>query len=552
MIDSNDRSPKPLGSRPEASGFSVERLLAKTASGNVRIPDFQRPLRWRARHVIDFFDSIRRGFPVGNLLLSRAPAPASIVQFGSIQFDATEQQSALWVVDGQQRIVALAATLLRRETIPRGDYWSIWYDLENEAFRQLIRKEPVAGWIPLNVLANSVELSKWIHRWPLSQEREDLVDRAFELGKAVREYQIPAYIVEDSGQDELRLIFTRVNTGGVDMRESEIFEALYCHDEKRPIQSATSRLCDLNFGLLDTDLFLRCLRATCGTSVRAENQRPAEFPKGAVERTESAIRRSVDTIKLTAGIPHWKLLPYRLPLIVLAAFYDRFPADDARIDRLVARWIWRGALTGDHDNVSDGRVDRIVKLVREASSASQAIGSLLAQNEVPDSPQELPNHPINELDAPLSLGRAASKIFILALLAAELNNNVHPHAPTLWEFDTNSPDPLEDSLDTALTPQDTRRFYWSLTDRENVGTDTIVKLPGMKRRDLFSANAATLRSFLLDPTSISHLKNNQIEKFRDHRRPILHEWFCQFTIDRLGDKVDLRPGIQSILNARSQ
>ena len=192
MSKSTDNSGSSLRRRPEARGFRVEQLLHEAADGRLRIPNFQRPLRWRSRNVIDFFDSIRRGFPVGNLLLSRAEAKAEIVHYGPVAVDSQQQSAALWVVDGQQRLTALAATLLRSEVVPRGDYWSIWYDLEKEQFRQLLMKEPESGWIPLNVLGDSVKQLKWIRNWPYATEREDLVDRAFELGKSIREYEMPA------------------------------------------------------------------------------------------------------------------------------------------------------------------------------------------------------------------------------------------------------------------------------------------------------------------------------------------------------------------------
>ncbi|QDV14661.1 hypothetical protein CA51_45700 [Rosistilla oblonga] len=545
MNDSTGNRNSPPGQRLQAQGFRVEQLLADTATGRVRVPNFQRPLRWRARHVIDFFDSIRRGFPVGNLLLSRDYAPAGVVKFGPIEFDSAEQHSALWVVDGQQRIMALTATLLRREVIPRSDYWSIWYDLEREEFRQLLKKEPPAGWLPLNVIANSVDLLKWIRNWPLGLEHEDLVDRALELGKAVREYEVPAYIVEGTSEEQLRLIFTRVNTAGVDMRESEIFEALYRTDEERPIRSAVSRLCDLEFGSLDKDLFLRCLRAACGTSVRASSESPDELPDHSIERTERALRRAVDAIKLSAGIPHWKLLPYRLPLIVLTAFYDLYPAEDSRIDRLVAHWIWRGALTGDHEKVSDARVDRIVKQIREATSASQAIMALLADLAPLQSNDALPNHPRHELDQPLSLGRATGKIFIIAMLAAGPRQIGATNQSMLWDVDEELDTP---AVPTAGSP-DQPKFYWSITKQGNLGIDTIIKLPGMKKRDILSAPPEVLDSFLLNLELIEHLNHDRIDQYRECRRILLLDWFSHFVVDRLGDRADLRPNIQSILEA---
>lgn len=558
MSNSTDNSRSTLRRRPEARGYRVEQLLHEAADGRLRVPNFQRPLRWRSKNVIDFFDSIRRGFPVGNLLLSRAEAPAADVHYGPVAIDSPDQPAALWVVDGQQRVTALAATLLRREEEPRGDYWSIWYDLEKEEFRQLLKKKPEAGWIPLNVLGDSVKLLKWIRNWPHSVEREDLVDRALELGKSIREYEMPAYIVEGTGQELLRLIFTRVNNSGVDMRESEIFEALYGGEGDKPIRSAVSRLSDLGFGMLDEDLFLRCLRVTCGPSVRVASESTDKLPRDSIRRTEAALRRAVQSIKLGAGIPHWKLLPYRLPLIFLTAFYDRFPIDDSRIDRLMAKWIWRGALTGDHENVSDARVDRLVKQMREASSSSDAVTVLLQGSDEPVDFGKLPNSPMRELDQKISLGRASGKIFILALLAANPRRASNAAQPMLWEIDSDD-DPLAGSPLCLAEPApgstepvlDPAKIYRSLTEEGNLGTDTIIKVSEMRRKDIFSADTETLRSFLLNGQAVGHLKSGSIEEFRSCRREILEGWFEEFMVDRIGDRVDLRPAIQKIIGQRS-
>src|ERR1700678_2535090 len=40
-----------LERRPEARAFSVETLLQQVRDGKIRIPDFQRPLRWRAQRT---------------------------------------------------------------------------------------------------------------------------------------------------------------------------------------------------------------------------------------------------------------------------------------------------------------------------------------------------------------------------------------------------------------------------------------------------------------------------------------------------------------------
>ena len=107
-----------LAVQPEASTETVENLVRSVLGGKMRVPSFQRGLKWKAKDVRDLFDSIYVGYPIGALLLQKAPAEAGKVKLGPLQIQAPETQSALWVVDGQQRLVSLAAALGRPVPIP--------------------------------------------------------------------------------------------------------------------------------------------------------------------------------------------------------------------------------------------------------------------------------------------------------------------------------------------------------------------------------------------------------------------------------------------------
>ena len=47
----------PLGQRPEAITLTVRELLQRTSAGRIRIPEFQRPLRWNGDDAVKLFDS---------------------------------------------------------------------------------------------------------------------------------------------------------------------------------------------------------------------------------------------------------------------------------------------------------------------------------------------------------------------------------------------------------------------------------------------------------------------------------------------------------------
>lgn len=86
--------------RPSSTTIPVDDLVAGTLEGLYRIPEFQRPPRWGAREVLDLFDSVWRGFPIGTLLLwkRRAPEDHEPLLFGNVTLPARED--ALFVVDG--------------------------------------------------------------------------------------------------------------------------------------------------------------------------------------------------------------------------------------------------------------------------------------------------------------------------------------------------------------------------------------------------------------------------------------------------------------------
>jgi len=544
---------KTLHRRPEARGFRVEQILEEAANGRLRIPPFQRPLRWKSKQVIEFFDSIRRGFPVGDLLLSRDRANREALRFGPCAVDAPEQHAALWVIDGQQRITALVACLMRNDPTPKGDYWAIWYDLENEVFVRLHQMIVPSGWIPLNVLCNSVSLLKWIRTWPYGDQNPDLVDRALELGKAVREYEVPAYIVDGADESLLRLIFTRVNTAGSKMRESEIFEARYGKEGDKPIRTAVARLTDLGFGELDEDLFLRCLRSTCGISAIESIESPEDIAGDSILRTEKAFRRAVFALQSAAGIPHWKLLPYRLPIIFLTTFFDRFPNHDSRVDRLAAKWAWQGALSGEHQEVTDAKINRLLKETQNFVRADEALSSLL-KTMGPKSLEELANNPAAEFDKLISMNRASGKIFILGLLAANPVTEEQTSQLEL-ELDIESDDQefsTEHTLTTASSVLNLKKILLSIINGSKYGTDVIIGISGSNRETLFSADDAGLASHLLDRDAIQLLRNGDIDKFRSHRKLILRDYFLRFVNDRIGDTVDVRPSIKSIVASSSK
>lgn len=522
-----------LERRPEARAFSVESLLQLVRDGKIRVPDFQRPLRWRAQHVLDLFDSVYRGFPVGDLLFFKRPAPAALLHLGPVVVNAPEMPDAHFVVDGQQRVTALAAAMLHPEPRPRGDIYSVWFDLEEERFVLAYGTSTEASWIPLNVVADSIALLTWLAEWPFRAQRPDLVQRAITLGKALREYQIPAYIVEGGSDEVLRLIFKRVNTSGVPMTESDVFGALFRSDEPHPIESACARLqTTTGFGELSTEWFLRCLKIVedIEVAVPLTEQQMVKLDPLVVERTERALLGVMRFLAEEAGLIHLQLLPFPLPLAVLARFFELHPRPAERTRALLSRWLWRGALSMEHLHFKDDEVQRVARLVQtdEFASVERLLGdvrnpsSFISAEVWSSLPWERP---------------AAAGAFIVVALA-----HLGPRDPETNEvlgFNElrvllNERPAGEIFVDVEGKPQSivARRFLLRSPDK-------IAKLA--------TASPPILESHGLDQEAAEALGRGDIATLVTRRAEILNRWFQRFFTDRIGLGDGDRPPVDELV-----
>jgi hypothetical protein len=97
--------------------YPVESLVAQIDSGDLSLPDLQRPFVWKRSRVRDLFDSLYHGYPAGYFLFWSTP---SFVASHNVS-GATGGPSGLkMIVDGQQRLTSLYC-VLKGKTIDQED-----------------------------------------------------------------------------------------------------------------------------------------------------------------------------------------------------------------------------------------------------------------------------------------------------------------------------------------------------------------------------------------------------------------------------------------------
>lgn len=207
-------------SQPNAKTFNPEEIVTEVLAGRVRVPSFQRKFRWQWEDVKRLFDSIAKGYPIGNLLLWERHAGSGNIQMGALDIDAPAG-TALYVVDGQQRVTSLANALTAEGS---GDpRFSLTFNLENETFEKYEPGSP-PNLVPLYVIFDLQKLLSWFADHP---ELKPFLERATRLTKTIRQYAIPAYVVKQQDENVLRDIFDRMNNYGRRLSRAEVFSALH-------------------------------------------------------------------------------------------------------------------------------------------------------------------------------------------------------------------------------------------------------------------------------------------------------------------------------------
>jgi uncharacterized protein with ParB-like and HNH nuclease domain len=94
----------------------IETVLAWVKSGEIAIPEIQRPFVWDSSKVRDLMDSLYQGYPIGYIITWLNPNVR--LKDGSI---ATGKKV---LIDGQQRVTALTAAILGNYVVNK-DYQRI-------------------------------------------------------------------------------------------------------------------------------------------------------------------------------------------------------------------------------------------------------------------------------------------------------------------------------------------------------------------------------------------------------------------------------------------
>lgn len=213
--------------------WTVQDLVSAVASGQVRLPDIQRPFVWSNAKARDLMDSMYKGFPVGELMFWENVDPEHSRAIGTVE---KSQSGSMQVIDGQQRLTSLYA-VVKGVRVLREDYSQEHIVI---AFNPLTERFAVpdngikrsSEWVqdikvvfesPIDARSNyldAVEKSRGGERLPREDERR--IEEAINRLARVLSYQFQVVqLKKDVSRETAADVFVRINSEGVKLSSAD-------------------------------------------------------------------------------------------------------------------------------------------------------------------------------------------------------------------------------------------------------------------------------------------------------------------------------------------
>ena len=200
----------------------IETLLSWVNSGEIAIPEIQRPFVWDSSKVRDLMDSLYQGYPIGYVIAWRSP---------NIRLkDGSLSDGKKILIDGQQRITALTAAVLGEYVINK-TYQKVKIKI---AFNPITEKFEVQNpailkdktWLPdiSEAMNGSIGILKLVRRYlELNDDvNEDLIEKTFTNLVNIPKKQVGLIELAPNLEiDEVTEIFIRINSKGVVLSQAD-------------------------------------------------------------------------------------------------------------------------------------------------------------------------------------------------------------------------------------------------------------------------------------------------------------------------------------------
>jgi len=217
----------------EVNQYMIGSLLAKVREGEIAIPEIQRPFVWDASQVRDLLDSLYKGYPIGYLIAWRNP---------DVKLkDGGLAQGRMILIDGQQRVTALAAAVLGQQVVNK-DYRKVHIRIAFNPIKEEFKVADAAivkdaAWIPdvSTIIGGKVGLLKAVRDYQKANpnvEEEKIENALTALGDVAKKQVGLIELAHELDIDTVTEIFIRINSKGTVLSQADFVMSKIAADGK--------------------------------------------------------------------------------------------------------------------------------------------------------------------------------------------------------------------------------------------------------------------------------------------------------------------------------
>lgn len=398
--------------------WQVSQLVADIHSGKIQLPDLQRPFVWPSAKVRDLFDSMYRGYPVGELMFWDVAAQDESRALGEgTQFTGSHQ-----IIDGQQRLTSLYAAIMGHE-VRDHDYKKklirIAFNPFSEKFE--VRTPPITKspeWIDdISAVFKSPFQARreFIKRYEatgaeLTEEQHEKIEIVFSKLVALNNYTFNVVHLDATADKRLVAdVFVRINSEGVRLkaydyiltwlsvfwpegreqieefaRNSRMSPAHASSELGRPVRwTAYNNYISLNNGLITRAMVaigqrrgrLSDAYAALQSKDRHTGRVNSERQEQQLELLKQALPLVTDEVNWTefirsiqtAGFRSGKNVTSSMNIIYSYVIFllgrTDFNVELSRLRAIVARWLFMAQLTGRYTGSSETQIQKDIDLI---------------------------------------------------------------------------------------------------------------------------------------------------------------------------------------------
>lgn len=354
----------------------ISGYISKFEKGLLQVPAFQRDFVWKNENKVNLFDSIKKNYPIGSLLLWQPDfdTEEEYIDFSGDMLGGynipPRKPNSQFILDGFQRLSTLVGCLLhpdkaKEKSIVKNekewfDKFNIVYNLQDEVFeinRSKHFNDLKIYQIPIYKLVDAKEFYQFQRRLNIENhpQTESYLSRFEEISLVFQNYEFPSINLYGGTISEAIEIFQRLNSKGAPITTDWVINAsLFKQNNSFRLGSEINNLLDeldlYNFKNIKREVILNCITNSFGgiyfDQYSKNNNKRLEVLVAddnfipTTRKTFNSIKKAVKFLYEDLLVLNAKLLPYNNQLIFIADFFNKvdFPSEKQKFE--LRKWFW--------------------------------------------------------------------------------------------------------------------------------------------------------------------------------------------------------------------